>query len=120
MKKSNIITFEKLETEENFKALQNISKAQISLVGIYGRLIFKPGDWSFILGDNNLVYDATTDVLKMTINLYGTDLSLEIEAPRGFTIYGETSLEIKKASKITYNGNIEPPDPKAQHVLVME
>ncbi|MCU0436283.1 MAG: hypothetical protein MUC49_00110 [Raineya sp.] len=120
MKNEKIISFEKPDTEEHLKALQDITKASISLVGIYGRLIFKPGDWSFILGDNNLIYDAHQDILKMTINLYQEDLLLEIETPRGFTIYGGVSLEIKKASKITYNGNIETPIPKIPYVFVME
>jgi len=118
MKKN--ISFEKLDTEENLKALQAVEKAQISLVGIYGRLLFKPGDWTFTLGNHNFVYDALTDTLKMTLNLYQTDLPLEIEAPRGFTIYEGASLEIKKASKITYNGNIETPIAKIPYVFVME
>jgi len=121
MKNANPLSFDKIDNEEKLAALQSISEATISLVGIHGRLLFRPSDWMFVIGKNNIAYDAEKDILSMTINIYQENMLLEIEQPQGFVIYAGTSLEIKKAGKIMIDGKLEENDnKKSNQALLLE
>jgi hypothetical protein len=104
------ISFVVPDSKENIEALQKIAKATISLVAIGGRLIFRPGDWTFVLGEDNICYYPETDILQLTINLYDNHLLIEVHEPRGFILYADKSLEITRAQKIIYNNQQEALD----------